>query len=391
MPKKSKSQTAADAEMANKKRKQSHVSPLLEASLGDEKKEKTKRQHRQKQKSKQALKEEAEERRLTALLFGGSVEEEFHQNYGTNDNPKLLQENVDKEAPNSGNRKENEEQGASSDILFEIDRTGVDDGKDSQDGKEGTTSPTQFQQARKTSERDDDDSDDEDDDNESENGQQNQDKPAWVDDDDDEVQVDLLATDRLRKLRKYREEDTTSKPLKGSELEQRLRARYKSTMQATAQTDWARLDDGRDRKGTDDEEEDDEAAELKFSSQPLLAQGGGSTTRLPPNILNVMRCPDANQVDYNQSVVQAVNFHPGSDPDKPLMLTAGLDKTLRFFQVGTEKSEKIHGIHCKSASASAYSLWLLFIIFNVVYKSCSLDGVFLSIQFQNYLFTVLTS
>jgi U3 small nucleolar RNA-associated protein 18 len=33
------------------------------------------------------------------------------------------------------------------------------------------------------------------------------------------------------------------------------------------------------------------------------------------------------------------------------MLTGGLDKSLRFFQIGEEKSEKIHGIHCKSFDA----------------------------------------
>jgi U3 small nucleolar RNA-associated protein 18 len=59
-----------------------------------------------------------------------------------------------------------------------------------------------------------------------------------------------------------------------------------------------------------------------------------------------VRCPDANAGHYNSSTVNAVQFHPGSDEDEPLMMTAGLDKTLRFFKIkGSEGSEKVHGIH----------------------------------------------
>ena len=60
--------------------------------------------------------------------------------------------------------------------------------------------------------------------------------------------------------------------------------------------------------------------------------------RLPPNIINLKRIPDVNQSDPNKAAVQAVHFHPGTDPDKPLILTAGLDKSLRFF---SSKSRKV--------------------------------------------------
>jgi U3 small nucleolar RNA-associated protein 18 len=240
-------------------------------------------------------------------------------------------------------------------LMFEIDRTGADTtGTDlalatkNNKGKPRNVSKEQT---------DNNDSDEESgsDDNEDEiDGDEEEDDisagPAWVDEDDDDLEVDLLGTNRLRKLRKNRDE---SQPLRGDDLQKRLRARYKSTMQATAQTQWARLDDENDEEEDDKQkDDDDEEDNIQLSSQPLLLQGkgsavSGSTARLPPNILNVMRCPDANQADYNKAVVQAVHFHPGSDPDQPLMLTAGLDKTLRFFSVGTEKSEKLHGIHCK--------------------------------------------
>ncbi len=154
----------------------------------------------------------------------------------------------------------------------------------------------------------------------------------------------MLATDRLRKLRKSRDESEAG-ALEGPEFEKRLRKRFQETTQTTARTDWATVpvDDATNGK-SEFENEDAENQLLASTSMRLL---DSSRSKLPPHVLSIVRCRDANQADPNHAVVQAVHFHPGSDPDRPLLLTAGLDKTLRFFQVGSEESEKIHGIHCK--------------------------------------------
>lgn len=249
----------------------------------------------------------AEERRLTALLFGGgaSVFEEQQPE------------------PNEESDDEEEESHEISENFFELDRTGDENVQVDHDENE--------QNAARES--DDDDSDNKDD----------TDKPAWVDEDDERVSMSLMSADRLKKLRKTRSETA---PIDGVELEQRLRQRFQDT--TTARTDWADVQ-------TFDKQQEDSL--LESSAAPLLAS---SSDRLPPQVLQVVRCPDANQQDPNKAVVQAVHFHPGSDPDRPLMLTAGLDKTLRFFQVDAEESQKIHGIHCTSvASCVLLSLPLL--------------------------------
>jgi U3 small nucleolar RNA-associated protein 18 len=163
------------------------------------------------------------------------------------------------------------------------------------------------------------------------------DKPAWQDDDDEKIEVNLLRTSRLRKLRLSRDEPA-AEALSGVDFTHRLRDRYISTVQRTVRTDWAESTEVIDGKTVDegDFKDDTDASFLRVSSR-----------RLPPGLLNVVRCPDANQSDPNNAVVQSVHFHPCSEPDRPLMLTAGLDKTLRFFQVGAEESVKVHGIHCK--------------------------------------------
>jgi hypothetical protein len=166
--------------------------------------------------------------------------------------------------------------------------------------------------------------------------------PAWIDEDDAALRVDLLATSRLRKLRKSREEEEASS-LTGTAFESRLRQRYEESSRSMARMDWADV--------ASDNKEDKKTSEEPWlsSSSPLLLQPLSSVrSSLPPNIINMKRCPDANESDPSKAVVQCVNFHANSDRERPLLLTAGLDKTLRFFHVGADQSEKVHGIHCKS-------------------------------------------
>jgi hypothetical protein len=285
--------------MARKQR--SGVSPLTSQEDATHKSEKPRKRAK---KAEEEEKEEAEERRLTALIFGG----------GGNDQ-QLSQDDGEEEEESDSD--EIEDPGA----LFQLDRTGA-----------GVTVGDEDEEAdhaagKQHAEHSDDES-----------ASTGAEKPAWVDEDDEKVTANILTTNRLRKLRTSRTEEGTD-ALQGSELERRLRKRFEDTAMATARTDWARVDK-EEAKG---EEKDDEE-ELFGSSAPLLAS---SVRRLPPQVLNVLRCPDANLKDPNNAAVQAVHFHPGSDPDRPLMLTAGLDKTLRFFQVDAEESQKIHGIHCE--------------------------------------------
>jgi hypothetical protein len=162
---------------------------------------------------------------------------------------------------------------------------------------------------------------------------------AWVDDDD--LEVNLVGTsNRLRKLRKHRCETNVS----ATTYESRLRERYETTTQITAHTEWAAVVEHTETNEKNHRDDDDDEHAILTSADTLLASRGA----VPPNILTVERCSDLNMDDPNKAVVQAVDFHKGSDPDRPMALTAGLDKTLRFFQVTAEKSEKVHGFHCTS-------------------------------------------
>ncbi|ORY53100.1 WD40 repeat-like protein, partial [Rhizoclosmatium globosum] len=65
--------------------------------------------------------------------------------------------------------------------------------------------------------------------------------------------------------------------------------------------------------------------------------------RLPKDHLDVFRMTDANNASPSQSVVQSCKFHPNA----PVLLTAGLDKTLRLFHVDGKVNPKIQSVFLK--------------------------------------------
>jgi hypothetical protein len=290
----------------------------------------------QKRARKEAL-ENLEEERLTALLFGGGDvnDDESYDENDKSENEEVQQQQYEVE----------EEEGEEGDLKFEIDRDGDDDDDDDDDGE-----PKNEEVDHAWNDEDDDDDGehsitmegDDSDDEDEDGGKVVHSAPAWEDPDDATIKL-VDGSSRLKKLRNSRQE---TQALSSNELEQRLRQRYESSSHATARTDWAAEPKEQQKIVTDDNDEEnyDTALEIFSTSKSLLAS---SRNQLPPNILDIVRCPDANLTDPNKAVVRCIDFHPGSDPEQPLMLTAGLDKTLRFFQIGEEKSEKIHGIHCK--------------------------------------------
>jgi U3 small nucleolar RNA-associated protein 18 len=68
-----------------------------------------------------------------------------------------------------------------------------------------------------------------------------------------------------------------------------------------------------------------------------------STQRLPQSLLEVTRVKDANQHEYAEAAIQCTRFHPNA----AVMLTAGLDKALRLFQIDGKENAKIQSVFIK--------------------------------------------
>ncbi|KAJ2845088.1 U3 snoRNP protein, partial [Coemansia brasiliensis] len=143
---------------------------------------------------------------------------------------------------------------------------------------------------------------------------------AWEDDDMQNSRVALKATARTRKLRVEEDEDEVS----GDVYEQRLRQQFEKINPAPK---WASMDN-------------DEADGILQSSLSLLSK---KQALLPPNIIDIVRQRNANQEAPSQAVVQSVQFHPTAS----VLLTAGMDKTLRLFEVDGKENHKVQSIYFK--------------------------------------------
>ena len=176
-------------------------------------------------------------------------------------------------------------------------------------------------------------------------------KPAWSDDDDNDVQINLArGQDRMRKLRETEEESVVT----GAEYSRRLRRRFEET-HGTAE--WAKLDSERPRRkrkalhhaGSEDSESDsdmdDVATQMLRSTSKVTAgrptastsAGKNAGTPLQPGELEVKRANDANQAAPSNAVVQCVQFHNQGQ----VLLTGGLDKTLRLFNIDGSHNSKV--------------------------------------------------
>ncbi len=140
--------------------------------------------------------------------------------------------------------------------------------------------------------------------------------------------MDLSCKPRTKKLREAEGETVIS----GTEYALRLR---KQLAKLHGAQNWAKpkVADSASDSGEDGVRE-------------LLGKGGAVLDKrhshaLRRGTIDIVRCPDANAADPNAAVVQSVRFHPHSS----VMLTAGLDKTLRLFNVDGTESSKIQGVH----------------------------------------------
>ncbi|GMP52217.1 hypothetical protein CsSME_00018125 [Camellia sinensis var. sinensis] len=130
-------------------------------------------------------------------------------------------------------------------------------------------------------------------DDEEEAGQR---KPVWVDDEEENASINIAKVNRLRKLRK--EEDEI------------LPHSYN------------------DVEGVDD---------ILRTNEDLVVK---SSVKLLPGLLEYSRLVDANADDLSNSPINSVQFHRNAQ----LLLTAGLDKKLRFFQIDGNRNTKIQSI-----------------------------------------------
>ncbi|CAI8037089.1 U3 small nucleolar RNA-associated protein 18 homolog [Geodia barretti] len=163
------------------------------------------------------------------------------------------------------------------------------------------------------------------------------DEPAWRDEDDDELSVDMMSKMHRKRLRQEESDRVVSGPTYAS----RLRTKFQ---QLGGDPDWAkRKKEGeerrRERSDSDSDTTDDEGGGLLQRSGQLLC--GSAHHRLPLSLLDVKRVRDINRSKRAQAAVKCLEFHPTAS----VALTAGWHKTLDLFQVDGEANQKLQSVH----------------------------------------------
>ncbi|RVW54790.1 U3 small nucleolar RNA-associated protein 18-like [Vitis vinifera] len=170
-------------------------------------------------------------------------------------------------------------------------------------------------------------------------------KPVWVDEEEEKTNINISKVNRLRKLRKEEDESLIS----GSVYVSRLRAQHAKLNPGTewAQLDsWSRTYSSHYGESSDEENgaviapghKDVEAVDdILRTNEDLVVKSG---TKLLPGLLEYSRLVDANAEDPSNGPINSVQFHCNAQ----LLLTAGLDRRVRFFQIDGRRNTKIQSI-----------------------------------------------
>ncbi|XP_020572561.1 U3 small nucleolar RNA-associated protein 18 homolog isoform X2 [Phalaenopsis equestris] len=164
-------------------------------------------------------------------------------------------------------------------------------------------------------------------------------KPAWVDEEDEVMEVDIVSVRRLRKLRK----EAGEKLISGAEYVSRLRAQHEKL---NPRTDWAEFNRKRNEILASDDDSNDESGITTGD-----AEGDGvlrsnyelvekSSVKLLPGLLEYSRLMNANSEEPSNGPINSVQFHRNGK----LLFTAGLDRRLRFFQIDGKRNTLVQSI-----------------------------------------------
>ena len=162
---------------------------------------------------------------------------------------------------------------------------------------------------------------------------------VWIDEEEQNLKVDVTKVNRLRKLREKTEETIIS----GSNFVSRLRAQH---LKLNPGTEWARIGAKcHDYNSSDDESgitapndvEGKNDMNILQSTDELVTK---NSSRLLPGILEFSKMIDANVEESSNGPINSVQFHRNAQ----LLLTAGLDRRLRFFQIDGKRNTRVESI-----------------------------------------------
>lgn len=164
---------------------------------------------------------------------------------------------------------------------------------------------------------------------------------AWHDTDDEKaaVALDLIRTKGLR----LTPEEVV---LSGSTYIARIRSQYEKIYPRPEWVDtWGQTTENKSVQFVDEDEEDASVGANTATLTALLKStttfSKASSVLLPPGTLSILRLKDANIVRRSRSGIQSMAFHPLH----PLLLTGGIDRTLRIYHIDGKTNRFVSLVH----------------------------------------------
>ena len=159
---------------------------------------------------------------------------------------------------------------------------------------------------------------------------------VWEDPDDAKSTVNVARLARLRKLRT----DEAETDLDGARYVARIRKQHRRLHQRTG---WADIETSNAAKGAKGSKDPSALSHLLREGGAMVEEDGGladSGRALPQGTLEATRVRDANAAEPSDAVLRSVAFHANG----ALFLTAGLDKTVRLFDIDGTNNTKVQGV-----------------------------------------------
>lgn len=158
--------------------------------------------------------------------------------------------------------------------------------------------------------------------------QKNKPQAAWEDEDDTEVRVKVSKKDRNRAYFKTAEDIEVT----GRKYTQALKHKFE---EVSGNPSWAKL--RWEKSDSDQDTSDGEESSLLQSTGDYLDK----SVVLAKGLIQMKKCTDANVDSPSAGKLRSVEFHPTAQ----VLLTGGMDRTLRLFQVDGKYNSKIQSVH----------------------------------------------
>ncbi|KAM3125997.1 hypothetical protein CJJ07_003835 [Candidozyma auris] len=168
---------------------------------------------------------------------------------------------------------------------------------------------------------------------------------VWHDSDDEKHTISVIS-DRSKKLRQSYVETALSAPAYVARLRAQFERIYPRPSWADEATPKGEGDSDDEALDEDDDSTGDVGKNIRGLAQLLSSNAKyvkSKTALLTPTKISISRLKDANIARKAQGPVMAMSFHPSH----PLLLTGGMDKTLRIFNIDGRTNKLVSSTYFK--------------------------------------------